>query len=93
MGFKLLPQEAGPYYREWMKTHRAVWLKQGEADYPWGLIAVLALGQNDKASARCWLRQATPLRHSSRWAVTDEASLQILASKGLTAAAKDENCQ
>ena len=93
VGFKLLPQEAGPYYREWMKTHRAVWLKQGEADYPWGLIAVLALGQNDKASARCWLRQATPLRHSSRWAVTDEASLQILASKGLTAAAKDENCQ
>ena len=93
VGFKLLPQEAGQYYRDWMKTHRAGWLKQGEADYPWGLIAVLALRQNDKASARCWLRQATPLRHSSRWAVTDEASFQILSSKGLTSAAKDENCQ
>lgn len=80
------------YYRDWMKRHRAIWLKQGEKDYPWGLIAVLALRQNDKSSARCWLRQATPLRHSSRWAITDEASLQILVHKGLTSAPKEENC-
>lgn len=80
------------YYRDWMKAHRAIWLKQGEKDYPWGLIAVLALRQNDSLSARCWLRQATPLRHSSRWAITDEASLQILIHMGLTSAPKEENC-
>ncbi len=91
--FALLPEDAGPYYRNWMKEHRAVWLKQGETDYPWGLLAVLALRQNDKASARCWLRQAAPLRHSSRWAITDEASLQILVSKGLAPAAREENCK
>lgn len=90
--FPLLPAKAGPYYRSWMKTHRAEWLTQGKADYPWGLLAVLALRQNDTASARCWLREAGPLRHSPRWAVTDEASFQILTSKGLTAADKDAGC-
>ena len=93
VGFPLLPGDAGLYYRKWMSEHRAAWLSQGKTDYPWGLIAVLALRQNDKASARCWLREATPMRHSSRWAITDEASFQILASNGLTQAAKDANCK
>lgn len=90
--FPLLPAKAGPYYRSWMTAHRAEWLTQGKADYPWGLLAVLALRQNDSASARCWLRESTPLRHSSRWAVTDEASFQILTSKGLKPADKDAGC-
>lgn len=91
--FPLLPGDAKLYYRSWMTAHRADWLSQGKADYPWGLLAVLALRQNDKASARCWLREAAPLRHSSRWAITDEVSLQILLSKGLTPAAKDASCK
>jgi hypothetical protein len=91
--FPLLPADAKPYYRNWMAAHRADWLSQGKHDYPWGLLAVLALRQDDKASARCWLREAAPLRHSSRWAITDETSLQILVSKGLTPAAKGDNCK
>lgn len=90
--FPLAPAEAGPYYRAWMVAHRAEWLSQGKEDYPWGLLAVLAMRQNDSASARCWLREATPLRHSARWAVTDEASFQILVSKGLKPAAKEAGC-
>lgn len=90
--FPLAPAEAGPYYRTWMAAHRAEWLNQGKADYPWGLLAVLAMRQNDTASARCWLREATPLRHSARWAVTDEASFQILVSKGLKPAAQEAGC-
>jgi hypothetical protein len=89
----LLPAEASLYYRNWMRAHRANWLAQGETDYPWGLLAVLALRQNDKASARCWLREAGPMRHSARWAITDESSYQILVSKGLLPAAGDANCQ
>jgi hypothetical protein len=91
--FPLLPGDARLYYRGWMTEHRSDWLSQGKTDYPWGLVAVLALRQNDKNSARCWLREATPLRHSSRWAITDETSYQILVSKGLTPAAKDTNCK
>lgn len=90
--FPLAPAEAGPYYRAWMAAHRTEWLSQGKEDYPWGLLAVLAMRQNDSASARCWLREATPLRHSARWAVTDEASFQILVSKGLKPAAKEAGC-
>ena len=91
--FPLLPVNARPYYRDWMAAHRAEWLKQGEADYPWGLLAVLALRQNDKLSAGCWLRQATPLRHSARWAVSDEAAYQILLSRGVAAADRGTDCK
>ena len=81
------------YYSNWMKMHRAEWLRQGEADYPWGLLAVLASRQGDQASARCWIREATPLRHGPRWAITDEVSYQILASKGVSTASKAAPCK
>ena len=93
VNFPLLPADEKIYYRQWMGKHRADWLNQGKADYPWGLIAVLALRQNDTLSARCWMRESQGLRHSSRWAVTDEVSWQILASKRFTPAAKDVNCK
>ena len=81
------------YYRNWMKTHRAEWLRQGDADYPWGLLAVLAIRQGDQSSARCWIRGAAPLRHGSRWAITDDISYQILVSKGIAAAPKTDPCK
>ena len=90
--FPLLPTDQKRYYRNWMKAYRADWLNQGKEDYPWGLVAVLALRQNDNESASCWLRESASLRHSSRWAVTDEASWQILVSKGVLPAAKGVNC-
>ncbi|MDO8388140.1 MAG: hypothetical protein Q7T13_17310 [Polaromonas sp.] len=91
--FPLVPGNARQYYRDWMVAHRAEWLIQGVADYPWGLLAVLALRQNDKATAACWLRQSAPLRHSARWAVSDEASYQILLSRGVAPAAREANCK
>ena len=90
--FPLLPQDAAAYYGNWMRQHRAGWLEQGKTDYPWGLLAVLALRQNDKASAACWLRESRVLRHSSRWAVTDETAYQIVQSRGITPAAPAAGC-
>lgn len=81
------------YYGKWMTAHRAQWLRQGDADYPWGLLAVLAIRQGDQPSARCWIREAAPLRHGPRWSITDEASYQILASKGVTAAPPAAPCK
>lgn len=92
VGFSLLPEDGRAYYRKWMNLHRADWLSQGKTDYPWGLLAVLALRQNDKASARCWLRESQALRHSSRWAVTDEAAYQILVARNLAPAPGKANC-
>ncbi|MDO9358366.1 MAG: hypothetical protein Q7T70_05175 [Polaromonas sp.] len=90
--FPLLPAEARTHYRSWMQAHRAEWLAHGKADYPWGIIAVLALRQNDKPTAACWMREALPLRHSARWAVTDETSYQVLAARGLRPAAAGAAC-
>jgi hypothetical protein len=76
-----------------MQQHRSEWLNHGKADYPWGLLAVLALRQDDKATASCWLREAMPMRHSARWAVTDETAYQVLAVKGLRAADPATGCK
>ncbi len=90
--FPLLPTDARQHYRDWMKSHRGEWLAHGKTDYPWGVLAVLALRQNDQTTMGCWLREATPLRHSARWAVTDETAYQLLVGRGLTAAAADSAC-
>ena len=92
VGFPLLPTDARTHYREWMRQHRAEWLRQGKADFPWGLLAVLAVRQGDTASARCWLREVSGTRHSRRWAVTDEVSYQIITGRGLRAAADNAAC-
>ncbi|MDP2818759.1 MAG: hypothetical protein Q8O29_10910 [Polaromonas sp.] len=91
--FPLLPATARQHYRDWMRLHRSEWLAHGKADYPWGVLAVLALRQNDKASASCWLREAAPMRHSARWAVTDETAYQVLVAKGVGAAGAGTNCK
>ena len=93
VGFSALPEAVPAYYRNWMRRYRAEWLQQGKTDYPWGLIAVLALRQNDRASAACWLRESQLLRHSARWAVNDEAAYQILVARGVTPISADVSCQ
>lgn len=91
--FPIDPGGSRSFYRAWMSAHRAEWLVQSKTDYPWGLIAVLALRQNDKASAQCWLRQAEVNRHSERWAVTDETAYQIVTGRGLAPAAPTTSCK
>jgi hypothetical protein len=91
--FPLLPQSAKVYYKNWMQLHRAEWLAHGETDYPWGVLAVLALRQGDEPSARCWLRETSSMRHTSRWAVTDEAAFLVLASRRIQVADKNVNCK
>ena len=92
VNFPLLPQSERAYYQQWMKSNRAEWLAQGELDYPWGLLAVLAVRQGDKVSAGCWLRTVTSMRHSARWAVTDEVSWQILQFRKIAPADAGVSC-
>ena len=93
VGFPILPQSASTHYKNWMRLHRTEWLKQGVTDYPWGLLAVLALRQGDEPSARCWLRETSGMRHSDRWAVTDEVAFLILGSRRIESASKTANCK
>jgi hypothetical protein len=90
--YPLLPAGTGSYYRTWMKQHRALWLSQVSHDYAWGLIAYVALKQNDKPSAQCWLREALPYQQTGHWTVTDEVIAQILQTKGMLPAAANIGC-
>lgn len=92
VGFPIPQVDARAHYKRWMTDYRSSWLKQSESDYPWGIVAVLSLRENDKASVRCWLRQAMPLRHSDRWAVTDETAYQIVTQRGIKPADKETSC-
>jgi hypothetical protein len=91
--FPVASRDEQTYYRQWMRNYRQQWLKQSETDYPWGLVAVLALRENDATSVRCWLRESTPLRHSSRWAVTDEVAYQIVTNAQMIAAPATAVCK
>lgn len=91
--FPHIPGGAKPWYQQWMKRHRAEWLRQVKTDFAWGLVAVVALDQGDTASARCWLRSSLPARHGPHWTVTDEVTAQILNNRSVTAADAKENCQ
>jgi hypothetical protein len=92
MGYPQPERKGATHYREWMREHRAEWLRQGVADYPWGLIAVLAMRQRDTASAACWLRHTAGMRHSARWAVTDETAWQIVTARGVKPAPAGADC-
>ncbi len=91
--FPYIPGGDQAWYAQWMKRHRAEWLKQVKTDFAWGLVAVVALDQNDKLAARCWLRTALPARHGPHWTVTDEVAAQILKSKSVSPADARESCQ
>lgn len=92
VGFPLPESDSRAHYKQWMADHRNDWLRQSETDYPWGIVAVLALREKDNTSVRCWLRQASPLRHSDRWAVTDETAYQIVTQRGLKPATASTRC-
>lgn len=78
VGFADVPGGTHAYYRQWMRAHRAQWLKLAGKDFPWGLIAWVAWQQGDDMTVRCWQQAAFPFRHSYFWTVTDEVVAQIL---------------
>lgn len=60
-------------YRLWMKENRATWLQMSEADFPWGLVALVADKMGDKESIACWRMRSIQFRHGSHWNVLEEA--------------------
>ena len=69
------------FYAKWMKNHRGEWFALIGKDYPWGLLAVVAMQQNDAMTANCWLRRSAPFRHGEQWNVLDEAAFQVVQKK------------
>ena len=69
------------FYKKWMKDHRQEWFSLIGKDYPWGLLAVLAVEQGDMMTANCWLQKSAPSRYSLQWNVLDESAFQVVSLK------------
>lgn len=83
--FPLLYAHAGKpaeaTYKTWIANNRTSWLDMPRTDYPWGLIALIALHMGDRGSAFCWQAKSEPFRYSNHWNVLEEVSLQIVKTK------------
>lgn len=79
-------------YGKWIARNRKSWLALRSDHYPWGLVALAALRFDDRDSAACWLRMATPLRHGPRWNVLEEAAWQAVQSALSPGADDPKNC-
>lgn len=90
--FKVPGMDTQKHYRDWMRAHRAAWLTQSKHDFAWGLLAVIALRANDRATAACWLRETAPARRSAHWIVTDEVARQILLKHNVASAKPEASC-
>ena len=60
-------------YALWMKENRMVWLQMSEADFPWGLVALVADKMGDKEAIACWRMRSIQFRHGKHWNVLEEA--------------------
>lgn len=90
--FQLLGLHPHTHYRDWMREHRASWLAQSQHDFAWGLVALVALKFDDRASAACWLRESAHARGGAHWIVTDEVVQQILQSRAVAPASAQAWC-
>ncbi len=60
-------------YDLWMKENRTTWLQMSEADFPWGLVALVADKMGDKDAIACWRMRSIQFRHGKHWNVLEEA--------------------
>ncbi|WP_425485216.1 hypothetical protein [Burkholderia guangdongensis] len=60
-------------YTQWMRANGPTWLQLASSDYPWGLIALVALRMNDWDTVACWHARSAPYRHGAHWNVLEEA--------------------
>lgn len=70
-------------WNEWLKQYGKIWLSRSGDNFPWGLVALLALREHSYRYVDGWMANATELRKGENWDVLEEAVLQGLARKGL----------
>lgn len=78
VGYLSVPGGPSVHYQQWMNTNRGRWLSQIGNEFPWGVLAIVALQQGDDLTVRCWQQAALRFRHSYFWTVTDEVVAQLL---------------
>lgn len=67
-------------FKAWMEKNGADWLSMIRDDYPWGVVALVAIDAGDCDSVLRWAERAAPLRHGARWNVLEEAAFQSVTA-------------
>jgi hypothetical protein len=81
-----MPTPAGrpeAVFDAWFREHGERWLSFSADEYPWGIAALAAYQVGARSVASQWAARATPLRHSGRWNVLEEAAYQALHGETL----------
>ena len=65
-------------YVRWREQYAPAWLTLQQDEFPWGLVALVSLKLKDRETAFLWFERATPLRHSHRWNILEEAAYQVI---------------
>lgn len=66
-------------YMRWREQYAQDWLTFEQDEFPWGLVALASLKFHDRETALRWFVSASPLRHSHRWNILEEAAYQVIA--------------
>ncbi|HEX8552245.1 MAG TPA: hypothetical protein VF681_11910 [Abditibacteriaceae bacterium] len=79
-----MPSPLGPdkqVFDRWLTRYGYDWLWMKRDDYPWGLVALLALRHGEMGVAQSWRNQHQALRFGEFWPVLDEAVYQVINAK------------
>ncbi|MGU3776435.1 hypothetical protein [Burkholderia metallica] len=69
-----VPEQSGEViYTRWMRKYGKRWPQLADTDYPWSLIALVALRMNDWGTVACWQARSGPYRHGAHWNVLEES--------------------
>lgn len=69
-----VPEQSGEaIYARWIRKYGKSWPQLANTDYPWSLIALVAVKMNDWSTVACWQARSGPYRHGAHWNVLEES--------------------
>jgi len=81
-----VPRHRAPArFDAWLARYGAAWRRNAEHDYPWGLIALVALDEGRGDVADDWRRAQDRQRQAGLWNVLEETAWQALSPAALAA--------
>jgi hypothetical protein len=90
-GIQIPEQSGATLYAQWMRKYGKSWPQLADTDYPWALIALVAVRMNDWGTVACWQARSGPYRHGAHWNVLEE-SLYLAFENRIAASVAPARC-
>lgn len=79
---RMEPADKRTLWRIWLHKYEQEWIRFGNVNFPWGLVAVAAVNDGLVEVGAAWLERVAPLRRrDERWNVLEEICAQIILHK------------